>query len=487
MPPDAGFLIEQAQTALQQNRLLDARKAATEALRLNPKLGDAEIILGLVATAGKDLVGAEAHFTRAVALQPGNPRAHGYLGSTYLAAKRPDEAAVRFREVLRLDPSNTAAHFNLGVLATMQQKPEIAVRHFEAIIRTNPADIAALGALMQAQLALKRTSAAQSTADNIRRALPASDPRVLEAGALLASSGDYFGALPIFESVHKAIPDSADAAYNLALALFRTNQPERAAGVLEPFSRSAETLNLLGKIQESRGYRRAALQALKRAAELEPANEDYRVDHAAFLVDDADPKLAVAAFSAAARDFPRSARVHVGLGSAYYLAEQYEQAASALLNAFELDPALPVLYRLLGRVHETAGNHQERIQRAVGQYIGRQMLISANHAETVNALQVKQYLEKALALNPRLADAHLQLGILAQRNGDFQGAIESFRRAVEYAPESAPAHYRLAIAFAKAGQIDRSKAEMELFQTLRANERDRDKELVRSLASASLR
>src|SRR5688572_30100699 len=105
MAPDARALVEEARTALQQNRLPDAKSAATEALRLNPKLGDAEIILGLVATAAKDLIAAEAHFVRAVALQPANPRAHGYLGSTFLARKRPDEAAFQFREVLKLDPS----------------------------------------------------------------------------------------------------------------------------------------------------------------------------------------------------------------------------------------------------------------------------------------------------------------------------------------------------------------------------------------------
>ena len=51
MAPDPQALLDQAQTALQQNRLPDAKSAALEVLRLNPKLGDAEIILGLVATA----------------------------------------------------------------------------------------------------------------------------------------------------------------------------------------------------------------------------------------------------------------------------------------------------------------------------------------------------------------------------------------------------------------------------------------------------
>jgi tetratricopeptide (TPR) repeat protein len=243
------------------------------------------------------------------------------------------------------------------------------------------------------------------------------------------------------------------------------------------------------------------MQAFKQAAELNPANEDYRVDYAALLVSGADPKLAVAAFADAARDFPRSARVHVGLGSAYYLVGQYEQAASALLHAFELDPAMPLLSQLLVRVHEAASEHRERIERATRDYIRRQprdaeayaayasMLIASNRSDDkADKSQAKQYLEKAIALNPRLADAHLQLGILAQNDGDLDGAIASLTRAVEFEPDSASAHYRLGLALAKAGQSDRSKAEMQLFRDLRAKERNRDKELFsRSLTGGSRR
>ena len=63
------------------------------------------------------------------------------------------------------------------------------------------------------------------------------------------------------------------------------------------------------------------------------------------------------------------------------------------------------------------------------------MLIASNGSSQMAAkAEARQYLKKALALNPKLADARLQLGILAQNAGDLDSAIASRSRAVECAP-----------------------------------------------------
>jgi tetratricopeptide (TPR) repeat protein len=498
MAADGRALIEKARTALQQNRFSEAKSAAIEALRVNPQSSDAEIILGLVATSANELAAAETHFARAVALQPANPRAHGYLGSTYLARQRLTDAAAEFSQVLKLDASNSAAQYNLGVIAALQQKPEIAVGHFESVARANPADIEALGALLRTQIALKRSSAARITAGQLQRALPVGDPRLSEAGALIASSGDYAGAIPILEGVHKSAPQSTDAAYNLALALFRAGQAERSLRVLQPFSRNAQALNLLGTIEEDRGRYAEAKVALELAAKLEPANEDYRVDYAVLLLHEATAEAGVSAFADAARDFPRSLRVRLGLGSAQYLAGRYEDAAATLIDAAALHSSSSLPYQLLARLYEAVPNQQERIRSLFQEYLHTEprdaktysayaaMLMSATRSDRGGDLsEVRRYLEKAIALDPKLPEAHLELGVLAHDEGNLQGAIQAFRTAVELAPDSSQAHYRLATALAKAGQNERSRAEMQAFQKLRSKERDREKELIlRSLAGA---
>jgi len=52
--------------------------------------------------------------------------------------------------------------------------------------------------------------------------------------------------------------------------------------------------------------------------------------------------------------------------------------------------------------------------------------------------------EQALALDARLADAHINLGRLLHAGGDAAGAETHYRAAIQYAPEDAIAHFNLA-------------------------------------------
>src|SRR6202171_2194192 len=77
-----------------ESRQLDhAQTAAEKAAAADPRMGDAEILLGLIATVRTQFGEAEKHFSRAVALEPKNYQAHAYLGSTYLQQKRLSDAA----------------------------------------------------------------------------------------------------------------------------------------------------------------------------------------------------------------------------------------------------------------------------------------------------------------------------------------------------------------------------------------------------------
>lgn len=497
---DTRDLIDGARAALEQNRLPDARAAATEALRRNPKLGDAEVILGLVATAERDLPAAESHFSRAVVLQPSNPRVHGYLGSTYLAQKRLDEAARSFTRVLKLDPSNSTAHYNLGMIASLQKKPESALQHFQAVVAAHPADVAALGALLQTQIVLRRAPEARATAGRLLKALPPGDPRVSEVGALLASSGDYVGALPALEQAYRASPQSADAAYNLGLALFKAGREEPALSLLLKFPQSGPALNLIGTIEESRGRYGEAKAAFSKAANIEPRNEGFRIDAAAILVREADPSGALEAFEQAARDFPRSLRVRIGLGSAYYLAGKFENAAGAFLEALAMDSSATLVYDLLSRTYESAPQHAIGIESAFRRYVAAKprnadaycayaaILIGKSGAGPAEIAEAKELLQRALRIDPESAEAHLQLGVIAQNEGDIAGAIRFFERATAYAPDSSRARYRLASVYARAGRADESRAAMQLFQRLKTQEAERDRALiVQSLAQRERR
>jgi Tfp pilus assembly protein PilF len=69
--------------------------------------------------------------------------------------------------------------------------------------------------------------------------------------------------------------------------------------------------------------------------------------------------------------------------------------------------------------------------------------------------QAKATLKKALALDPSLAPAHLQLGIIAQAEGRTEESLRFFERAASLDPKMPAPHYRLGLAYQKLEQQDK--------------------------------
>jgi tetratricopeptide (TPR) repeat protein len=73
---------------------------------------------------------------------------------------------------------------------------------------------------------------------------------------------------------------------------------------------------------------------------------------------------------------------------------------------------------------------------------------------------------KALEVNPNLAEAHNQLGIIQAQQGSLDNAILCFQRAISIEPEYADAHYNLGNALTESGQIEEAIASYEMATNL---------------------
>ncbi len=492
--PKAGELFLQARQHFDRQEWGKAKVAATRVLQADPRFADAEVMLGLIASMEKEYGSAEQHFVRALSLQPGNNLAQGYLASTYLQQKRYTEAARAFRKVLIRDPKNQAANYNLGLIALIQEKPAEALNYFERVSRQNPDDIPALTGILECQLLLKQIDAALQLTRKLEALLPPKNPGLFRIATMLALYQQYDPAIAILERVRQVYPRSIDVSYNLALAYFRAGKYDRAAQVLEPLLNqpaAAEAYSLLAQAREKLQLREQALQAYERAVELEPGNEDYRFDYAYALIQYVPGDAAITALSSAARDFPKSWRMRAGLGSAYYLAGRYDDAAVALLEAIQLEPSAKVAYYLLGKAYEAAGNRQADIRAAFKAYLekgpqdpwaychyGTMLYLEAQTELTPDFAAAKACLSKALALAPDFAEAHLQTGIIEQAEGRLAESVRSLESATRINPSLPAPHYRLGQVYLRLGNKERSKAEFDLFEKLKASSSDQEKEQV---------
>jgi tetratricopeptide (TPR) repeat protein len=80
--------------------------------------------------------------------------------------------------------------------------------------------------------------------------------------------------------------------------------------------------------------------------------------------------------------------------------------------------------------------------------------------------KVEALLKQAVALDPKLADAHFQLGLLYQEQSNLSAAIREFELAVKLRPDSDTFHYRLGQVYQASGQAEKAKPHFERYREL---------------------
>jgi tetratricopeptide (TPR) repeat protein len=79
-------------------------------------------------------------------------------------------------------------------------------------------------------------------------------------------------------------------------------------------------------------------------------------------------------------------------------------------------------------------------------------------------------LTRSVNANPKNADAESALGALSLQVGDLPKAVRALEQAVVLAPEETQNHYQLALAYSRLGIADKAKAELTLYQQMKAKE-----------------
>jgi tetratricopeptide (TPR) repeat protein len=481
---DAQAWFAKARDYFEKQDWVKSREAASKALEIDPRLADAEILLGLISTMQSQFQIAQRHFEKAVLLQPRNDLAQSYLANTYLQQRQLDKAKAGFEKALQLNSNNQSASYNLGLIALMQQKPNEALVWFEKVHRASPSDVPTLIGMLESQLLLKHKSEANRSVSKLSSLLKSQDPRLFQVATILALHQDYLSAIPLLERAKQAFPDSYDVNFNLALAYFRSDQYEKSKDILKALAergKKGEVYNLLGSVQEKLGEQTQAGASLRQAATLEPGNEDFHFDYANHLLQFENSQSAAAAFATEVERFPKSWRMRLGLGSAYYLSGKNEEAAQVLLQAVQLRPDSKLAYFLLGKIYESVETAQNAIYAALNAYcetkpddpwayyhFGTILYLRAQANGSVDFQPAKVMLEQAVQKDPNLAEAHMQLAVLAQGEEQWKEAVEHLTKAIGLAPKMATAHYRLGLAYQRLGETDKAKAEFELFEKLKS-------------------
>jgi tetratricopeptide (TPR) repeat protein len=394
------------------------------------------------------------------------------------------EAAAQLEQLLPQAPKSFEVHELLGLVYAAQSQNAKAVEQLQAAVHLKPDSAAAHTNLAAA---LVHAGNLELAGQQFRKALEL-EPHDYDAnhnlGEFLIQEGKIADAIPFLEAAQRLTPTSYDNGYDLSQAYLLTGQLAQAKQLAEKLvaeKNTGELHNALGQIDEKEGKFVEAANEFGIAAHMDPSEENLFEWGSEFLLHRTyEPAIEV--FTKASERYPNSPRLFIGLGMALYSRGKYDEAVKALLAAADLNPADPRCYLFLSKAYDSSPNQaQDVIQRfrrfselqpgnALALYYYAMSLWKGKRAEDPGSdlREVESLLQKSVSLDPKLAEAHVQLGNLYADQHEYAKSIPEYTKALEVNPNLPDAHYRLGQDYVHVGQKDRAQAEFEVYQKLRA-------------------
>ena len=231
----------------------------------------------------------------------------------------------------------------------------------------------------------------------------------------------------------------------------------------------------LGELAEKRGDPLAAVREEEQAVRLDPSEQNYFAWGSELLLHRAVWQAAEV-FRNGNKAYPQSARMLTALGTALFAGALYDEAATSLCAASDLNPSVPEPYSFMGRIEMASPKPLACIEPRLARFVQAQpknslgnyfyaMAIWKRQQQPVDPKaerQVEALLTKAVAIDPKCGDAYLQLGILSFSQRQTEKAIGFYSKAIEANPQLGEAHYRLGVAYDRTGSPEKAAQEFKL-------------------------
>jgi tetratricopeptide (TPR) repeat protein len=442
----AGFLFPQGSSldaayiritdAYQQGRLSYAEEQLRVLLKASPSEVRACSLMGVVLDAEKRYQEAEQYYLKAIELAPGAAALHNNLGNHYAAQKDFAKAQVAFLRAVAIAPRHPNANLQLAQIDVQNREYAGALRRL-AVLPASDQNAPAVQVLRaRALFGSGRKEEARKLLQQLA-ASAAGDLRTTFAlGMAYAEVELYPQAEEAFTQVLKADPANFEVLYNLATAALRAGHLERAEAIyrqaLEQQPKDIDSLVGLARALAGSRQGMEALSLLVQANGLAPSRSDI---------------LLLTAQTADA----------TGL---------YGDCATAYDRYLKLQPGDDEARRERGYALARSSRLKEAIQ-DLDWYVRKHPNDASGHFKLAVALSLEdkpkalEEINRALQIDPKFWPARYARGVLSQRLGHNQQAVEDLKACVERDQSNVQMQEELARALMSSGQPDQAAAILE--------------------------
>ncbi len=375
---------------------------------------------------------------------------HELLGMVYASLPDGTKAEAELKLAVQLNPNSAPARTNFGTILLHSGKTALAGEQFRKAQQLEPRDYDANHNLAE----------------------------------FLLETGKVADARPFLVTAQQLHPDAYDNGYDLAMADFQLGQLDEArqtALAIAQKQNTGEVHNLLAQIAEKQAKFVDAANEYGAAAHLDPS-ENNLFDWGSEMLLHRTYEPAIAIFQQATARYPKSPRLFIGLGLALYSRGKYDDAVQALLSAAALNPADPRCYLFLSKAYDSSPKQADAVIQAFRHfaelkpddaraqfYLAISLWKGNRDADTSHDLnEVESLLQKSIALDETVPEAHVQLGDLYSGERQYEKAIPEYMRALALNPNLSDAHYRLGTDYVHVGKKQEAQQEFAVYQKLRA-------------------
>lgn len=421
--------IQQGSALVRTGQMDTALEEFKAAVRADPTSAQAYVWLGITENQLGHFRDAVVAFQAALKLDATSQAAHYNLSLSLARLGKNQEAIRELYKVVRVSPDMADAQYNLAVLLEQEGNYNESIPHLKAALHQHPGDEdIALRLIVDDFKSGADHDAMQLAQDTFSKDSGGSSSARL--GALLVKNGHFGEAVPMLESaVHSQAP-SLELTILLGRAYIGSDSSEKAIELLQPIENSdtsGEAAYLLGLAYSSTKQPGAAVEAFHIATERRPDDALTHAQLGKLLLSSAKESEQ----DAGVEEMHKAIDLVPDDGAYYVLLGRW------LLSKNQPAAALPVLQ------HGT-----ENAQPSAELYL----LLSVAEASLQSTQLAEPTVEKAIALDPKMALAHDLLGFCYFRVGDYSHAADSYKTATALSPQTARFAYDAALALERANK-----------------------------------
>ncbi len=477
---DSRDALRKAASLVQQGRLEEADREVQPALSDPATRAAACSVLGTIRFQQKRTNESVRLLEEAIRLEPRLVGANLILAGIYVDEGTPERAAELFERVLRLDWGNAAARLALVRLEAERGNFQKSLQIAHPMLPTLKGSPEGLMVLATDYFNTSNRPAAAALEHDWARLADVPLEWSVKFALLLARNGIVPEAINLLERTKGANPPSFDVDFNLAGAYLLNGDTTRA---LENYDMalavnpgSVPTLQQAAAVAEHEGNLERALSYWVRAKKIEENNAEVlfgfgRVCLKMDLLDDAEPAL-----MKAVELRPEDRTYRYTLAAAKVGKRQFETAVEILRDLEQKKPgdaqleyALGAVLYLWGHLTDAAVHLHESVHLQPEQlspyyYLALVSRDQGNEPESIVTL------EELLHRYPDHASSCEVLGTLLMSAHKYPEAESSLERAVRLNPKSVKANYQLGLLLSRMGKKDEADKRMAIAQSLRTED-----------------